>query len=152
MTDDKSMFRDSWRHILLEIAVIFAAADGHIDDTELERIVGMSEHLGGDLDRNAIIELCPPSPVNRLDEIATGLMSIQHRRLALRDACIMCDADGVVDDLEMSLLHAFRTSLGLSEEFLNIALEWSAGMRELKTAGKLLLEFGEDAFEEDADG
>jgi tellurite resistance protein len=127
--------------------IIFARADGEIAKEEFETIAAAASKLDRQITMEEVEAGMNLEPRERLLQIAHRMVTVQHKRLALRDACLLCFADGNLDESEADLLEVFRAALGLPEAFLTLAKEWGEAIHEVQKAGSLLVEFGEDAFQ-----
>ncbi len=121
----------------MEVMLLMAAADGHLDAEEME-------HFGHQLAHHQEFEQITPEQVGifleisleklenqnieeRIQELSAQLTDIAQKRTAFRLAVEICMSDGSADPRERALLHLLQESLGLTNEEVEQALQQTVG-------------------------
>jgi uncharacterized protein (DUF697 family) len=101
---------DQERKSILSIAIMAALADGKKDDAERRAIEQFGAQGGGDY--SGVLMDVIQQKVN-LSDAAKSISSQEGKKLAYEIATVVCNADGVSNELEGKFLDALRASLGL---------------------------------------
>jgi tellurite resistance protein len=131
--------------LLIESMLIMIAADGIVEDTEMDRFMELvltSDELRGVNDRSidehvqqAFSNIKRDGLKRRLGAIAVGLPSRAHRLAALRMAFLVGSGDGALIDREAELIEQMRIAFDLSSKDLEAVRQGDSTLDELGGAG-----------------
>lgn len=136
---------------LMELLAICAAADGEITEDEVEHIREVVSKRGLAFPAETLRRLRQEGEFEEVvdDFCASVSLSPRVRRAMYREASVLCLVDGEFDPGEERLLARMRQEFQLTERFGELAFQWGEAFLEINRAGQLLVEFGEQAFEEE---